>query len=86
MLSSRGGGAPYFEAIRAALIVAPVFELAKFFVSLYNRYAFTTQKVYGAFAVVPLFIIWVQLAWMILLTGALLVRIPQNAAGKVSTP
>src|SRR5690606_20216615 len=32
------------------------------------------QIVYGAFAAVPLFLLWINLAWTVVLAGAILVR------------
>lgn len=61
-------------AVRAALVVGPVFEIAKVIMGAFSRHAIQVQKLYGAFAALPIFIIWTQVAWMILLCGALLIR------------
>ncbi len=56
-------------AARAALIVTPLYEGGKYLMQLYARNSFATEKLYGALAVIPLFMIWIQLAWMIVLLG-----------------
>lgn len=62
------------QALKAALVVGPLSELIRFFFSLYNSYAVSVHKIYGVLAVIPLFILWIQLAWMIILSGALIIR------------
>jgi membrane protein len=70
---------PWTEAWRAALIAGPVFIAAKSIVGLYNRHALSAQKIYGALAAIPLLIAWVQLAWLIILSGALFIRIRSDS-------
>jgi membrane protein len=67
------------QAFFAALIVAPIFNLAKFAMGVYSRYALTNQKIYGALAVLPVFVLWVQLAWVIFLCGALIIDAERKA-------
>lgn len=62
------------QAARAALFVTPLFILGKWGMAQYSAYALTTQKIYGAFAVVPLLMLWVYWAWLIILCGALLIK------------
>lgn len=66
------------ETLKTAFLVSIVFELARMGVGTYNKHALMTHKLYGALAVIPVFIIWVQAAWMIILTGALFIRIPKD--------
>ncbi|NCN26658.1 YihY/virulence factor BrkB family protein [bacterium] len=63
-----------YEALRAAIFVVPLFELAKYGIGAYNVYAISTHKIWGAFSAIPFFFIWIQLAWTILLSGTLLIR------------
>lgn len=60
------------HAIIGGLITGLFLELAKtgfgIYVSNFNSY----QLVYGAFAAIPVFLIWLQLLWMIVLSGAVL--------------
>jgi len=62
------------QAMRGALFSTPLFILGKYGMGYYSAYALTTQKIYGAFAVVPLLMLWVNWAWMIVLSGALFIR------------
>ncbi|MDQ4426776.1 YihY family inner membrane protein, partial [Thalassolituus sp.] len=61
---------PVPHALIAAVIVASAFELGKFLFSgalgLFPSY----KLIYGAFAAVPLFLLWIYVSWMLLLLGA----------------
>lgn len=61
---------PWRHALIAGVVVATIFEAGKFIfaraVGLFPSY----QLIYGAFAAVPLFLLWIYLAWMLLLLGA----------------
>lgn len=60
-------------ALIGGTITALLFELLKdLFSALVASSSF--QLVYGAFAAVPLFLLWVNLVWMVVLGGAVLVR------------
>lgn len=61
---------PWQHALLGAVIAALLFESAKNVFSLYARFAPTYNVVYGAFAVVPLFLIWIYLSWLTILLGA----------------
>lgn len=62
------------SAFKAACAVVPCLELTRFGIGLYNRYAVATHKIYGVLAAVPVTILWIQLAWAILLAGTLFLR------------
>lgn len=64
---------PMKHALVGGVATAIVFELVKdLFGLIVANSSFTV--IYGAFAMVPLFLLWVNLLWMIVLAGAVLVR------------
>lgn len=66
-------GVPLRHGFIGGLIVALGFELAKFLFGLImSRSNF--QVIYGTFAAVPLFLLWVYISWTIVLLGAELVK------------
>jgi membrane protein len=64
---------PFRHALIGGWFTAALFEAAKglfgLYVSLFPGY----QLIYGAFATVPLFLLWIYLSWLIVLFGAELV-------------
>ena len=63
---------PFKNALVGGLITALVFELAKqLFTSIVANTSY--QTIYGTFAAIPLFLMWIYLSWLILLAGAELV-------------
>ncbi|MEM7362868.1 MAG: YihY family inner membrane protein [Pseudomonadota bacterium] len=76
---------PVLHALAGGVLAALVFEVAKTaFGSLMERSSF--EIIYGAFAAVPLFLLWIYILWSILLLGAELVRTLGLASGDTSTP
>jgi membrane protein len=61
---------PWRHALLGAVVASLLFESAKNIFSLYARMAPTYNVVYGAFAAVPFFLIWVYLSWLTILLGA----------------
>ncbi|OHV11916.1 YihY family inner membrane protein [Kushneria phosphatilytica] len=58
------------HAAGGALLVSLLLELAKLGFSLYVANFPSYQVIYGAFAAVPLFLLWIYLSWAIVLLGA----------------
>ena len=64
---------PVRHALLGGLFAAILFEVAKMLFGLYVRLFPGYQLIYGAFATVPLFLLWIYLSWLIVLFGAELV-------------
>ncbi len=61
------------HALAGGVLAAAGFELMKFLFGLYISEFPSYQMIYGAFAAVPIFLIWIYLSWIITLAGALVV-------------
>ncbi|MEX3605991.1 MAG: YihY family inner membrane protein [Burkholderia sp.] len=59
------------DAVVGGVCAAIAFELAKRGFGYYVRRIPTYTAVYGAFAAVPLFLLWIYLSWLITLAGAM---------------
>lgn len=58
------------HAMAGGVFVAAGFEIAKRALGWYLRLVPTYSNVYGAFATVPIFLLWIYLGWVIVLLGA----------------
>jgi len=58
------------HALIGGVLATVLFELAKSGFGLYLREVPSYQQIYGALAVLPIFLIWVFLSWAVLLLGA----------------
>ncbi len=58
------------DAITGAIIAALFFELAKYAFGVYVRAVPTYQLIYGAIAIIPMFLIWIYVSWLVILLGA----------------
>ncbi|MDF1762225.1 MAG: YihY family inner membrane protein [Oleibacter sp.] len=61
---------PILHALSAATVISTIFELGKFAFSQTLGLFPSYQLIYGAFAAVPLFLLWIYVSWMLLLLGA----------------
>jgi len=61
---------PFRSALVGASLATVAFAGAKYGFTVYIHYFSTYQMVYGALAAMPLFLIWIYLCWIILLSGA----------------
>ncbi len=60
------------HAWAGGVFVAVAFEVAKGLLALYLNAVPSYNKVYGAFATVPILMLWVYLGWLIILLGAVI--------------
>ena len=60
------------HAFMGAAFSAAGFELAKRLLSLYLQVVPSYRMIYGALATVPIFLVWLYLAWVIVLLGAVI--------------
>ena len=57
------------NAAIGAFVAAMLFELAKYLLAVYLRSS-NYDEVYGALAVIPVFLIWIYVCWVVILLGA----------------
>tara|TARA_R110002072_G_scaffold100107_5_gene220390 strand:- start:14404 stop:15708 length:1305 start_codon:yes stop_codon:yes gene_type:complete len=58
------------HAAIGGVICAVLFELAKYGFGIYVKEMPSYENIYGAIAIVPLFLIWIYVSWIIVLFGA----------------
>lgn len=58
------------DAAIGALLGAILFEVARWGFTVFVRNAQTYQQIYGALAVIPTFLLWIYLSWVIVILGA----------------
>ncbi|MFO1389886.1 YihY family inner membrane protein [Cellvibrio sp.] len=61
------------HAAIGGVVTLAIFEFVKFVFSFMVTHS-NFKLIYGAFAALPLFLLWVNLSWMVILGGAVLVR------------
>lgn len=61
------------DALVGGIVAGAFFEVMKHGFGFYVTYFPTDKLVYGAFALVPIFLLWIYLSWLIVLGGAVLV-------------
>lgn len=66
---------PLKQGLIGGFVAALLFELAKGGFTLFIKMSPSYEVVYGAFAAVPLFLLWIFISWNIVLGGAELVRV-----------
>lgn len=61
---------PWRHAVAGGVVAAILFEATKEIFALYVRHVPAYNVVYGTFAAVPVFLIWIYLSWLVILLGA----------------
>lgn len=61
---------PWRHALVGAALAAMLFEVAKELFAAYVRFFPTYHLIYGTFALVPIFLIWIYVSWLVVLFGA----------------
>ena len=75
------------HALAGGVLAAVTFELMKTLFGLYIAAFPSYQVIYGAFAAIPIFLIWVYLSWIVTLIGALVVAaLPQPGLTPLPAP
>lgn len=59
------------HALVGGLLAAIGFEIAKRAFALYLSRVPTYKLIYGAFATIPIFLVWLYVSWLVVLTGAI---------------
>ncbi len=73
------------HAWAGAAFVAIAFELAKKALAWYVETVPTYSAVYGAFATLPIFLLWIYLGWVIVLLGAVIAAYAPSLQMRVAT-
>jgi len=61
---------PWRHALLGGFVAAMLFEIGKQLFRMYVHESPTYSRVYGAFAAVPVFLVWLYLSWLVVLFGA----------------
>jgi membrane protein len=60
------------HAVIGGIVAGVIFELAKRGFGIYVSHFPTYKLIYGAFAIIPLFLLWLYVSWVVVLFGATL--------------
>ena len=74
------------HALAGGLFAGLAFEIAKRGFALYISYFPTYTMIYGAFAAIPIFLLWVYISWLVVLLGATLTAVLPGHEGVATLP
>ncbi len=60
------------DAFFGALIATILFEASKYFFAIYLKHIASYQLIYGVFATIPIFLLWLYIGWLVTLFGAIM--------------
>ena len=63
----------FVPALAGAAIATVLFEIAKSGFSWYVTSFDSFEVIYGAFGVIPIFLIWIYISWLVILVGGRLI-------------
>lgn len=63
------------DAVTGGILAGAAFEVMKRGFALYIEHFPTYRMVYGAFAALPVFLLWIYLSWVVVIFGALVVSV-----------
>ena len=71
-----------YHALFGSFVTASLFELIKWALGIYFALFPTYTLIYGAFSVLPAFLLWVYFSWMAVLVGAVVAaNLPEDGLG-----
>lgn len=72
------------HALAGGVFAAVCFEIAKYSFGLYVKSVPTYEIIYGALAIIPMFLVWIYLSWVIVLLGAQVAcSLSENYRGRI---
>ena len=77
---------PWRAALIAGVLAALMFELSKRGFAIFITQFPTYKLIYGAFAAVPIFLVWIFICWCIFIAGATLSRLLSAPSGSSASP
>ncbi len=73
---------PFSAAAVGGLVSAILFEIAKYGFTFYLAYFSSYELLYGALAVIPIFLVWLYISWLIVLIGAMISHVTATGLPK----